>query len=408
MKKKTILLLPLDYLPIPAVKGGAIETLVTLLLQENEKEKRVRFIVVSKYDAEAIKHKYKESKIVYLKNGCRYNREKTDRLLWTLYRIWRKLCQNRFTIRLFGKKAEIENFSLFPYYYIAVHNSVQIIVNEGREDDAWLAPLKAIVGEENIFNHLHFVRQENLRSRRAIPNSISISNYVKQQWVKDTSIDGINEVVFNGIDLSLFHGRADTKRREELRCSLGVKNDDFLVVFCGRIIPEKGVLELLEAFSLLSSNERIKLLLIGGYSDANKEYVNYKEIVENKINTLKNVISKGYVDNSELPLYYSLADVSVVPSVCQEGAGLVAIESMALGVPLIVTRVGGMVEYVDDNVAIVLENDNKLPQSLAEAITALSSNPQRCKEMSDSCRSKANSYSSELYYKNFVDLITRS
>ena len=66
MKKKIMLISP-TALPIPAVGGGAIETLITNLLDQNEIEQQVEFIVTSKYDEEAEKIHYKHSKIYYFK-----------------------------------------------------------------------------------------------------------------------------------------------------------------------------------------------------------------------------------------------------------------------------------------------------------------------------------------------------
>ena len=60
---KTILLLPALSFPIPAVKGGAVEQLITYLLEVNERFGDVRFIVLSKYDEDAIQYSYKNSKV---------------------------------------------------------------------------------------------------------------------------------------------------------------------------------------------------------------------------------------------------------------------------------------------------------------------------------------------------------
>ena len=69
VKKNTILLIPPSELPIPAVGGGAIEQLITSLLRINEKEGKVRFIVISKHDIEAEKIVYKNSKIYYFEKN---------------------------------------------------------------------------------------------------------------------------------------------------------------------------------------------------------------------------------------------------------------------------------------------------------------------------------------------------
>ena len=68
---KTICLFSPGILPIPAVKGGAIETLLELLIEHNEIEKKVRFLVVSVHDeeAEARSQKYKQTDFIYIKRN---------------------------------------------------------------------------------------------------------------------------------------------------------------------------------------------------------------------------------------------------------------------------------------------------------------------------------------------------
>ena len=69
------------------------------------------------------------------------------------------------------------------------------------------------------------------------------------------------------------------------------------------------------------------------------------------------VIHVGYINNDELYKYYQIADMQAVPSMWEEAAGLVAIEGMASGLPLVVTRSGGMVEYVDEKCALTVDKE---------------------------------------------------
>ena len=65
---KKILIIPQQFYPIPAVKGGAVETLLTNLIDCNEIYHRAYLYIVSKHDEEASKHKYQYTKIIYVKN----------------------------------------------------------------------------------------------------------------------------------------------------------------------------------------------------------------------------------------------------------------------------------------------------------------------------------------------------
>lgn len=72
----------------------------------------------------------------------------------------------------------------------------------------------------------------------------------------------------------------------------------------------------------------------------------------------------GYIPNNALYRYYQASDLQVIPSLWKETAGIVAIEGMLSGLPLIVTRSGGMVEYVDETCAKILERDDRLVENL--------------------------------------------
>ncbi|RZM15673.1 glycosyltransferase [Lactobacillus delbrueckii] len=95
------------------------------------------------------------------------------------------------------------------------------------------------------------------------------------------------------------------------------------------------------------------------------------------------VIFTGYVDHAELYKYHNIADCAVVPSVWEEPAGLVVIEALMSGDPLIVTRVGGATEYVNDKSAIIVDRGAKIEENLKEAILKIKENPKLRKRMSN-------------------------
>ena len=69
------------------------------------------------------------------------------------------------------------------------------------------------------------------------------------------------------------------------------------------------------------------------------------------------VIFTGYIPHEELPKYYALADLVVLPSTCEEAAGLTVIEAMMMQRPVITTTMGGIPEYTNPECAVLLEND---------------------------------------------------
>ena len=404
-KRKKIMLIPQETLPIPAIKGGAVETLVTALLDENEREKLAKFVCTSIYDEDAANRSYRHAKIYYFdKAGKLITNGNWVHRAWKCYQLWIKLFHNRITAKLFGARQVIEEFKIYQYYWIARKNKVNAIVTEGREDDRFLAPLNCIVGVDNFYNHIHFERKENLQARKLIPNSISISEYIKNQWVIDNSLPGKNEVLFNGIDTDRFQKGLSGEKRHEMRSELGISDSEILVFFCARIYPGKGVKELLDCFDLLKGKP-IKLLLIGDAPNDNAQNLDYSNSVLSRAKEMDNVIPMGYVDYKKIHEYYAISDLATVPSIHPEGAGLVAIEGMASGLPLIITRSGGMPEYVTNETAMILDISEHLASDLASAILDLAENKEKRAQMGAAGKKHAAQFSNTAFYHHFLELI---
>lgn len=406
-KKKTVMLIPPMGLPIPAVGGGAVEQLITHLLDVNEIENKVNIIAVSKNDEQAAKHEYKNSKVYYY----HMDRQKFDGLslsktMWNFYRLWLKIFYNRITSKIFKKKIVRMDFYLFQLYRIAKIEKVDYVIIEGGWELLKYAVFKELLGKERVFLHLHASSVENLSLRQVINNSISISEYVRNMWVKDKSIPGTNVVLYNGIDIRKFQTIISNEMRDIKRKQIGVLNDECLVLYCGRIIPEKGVEQLLSAFDLLSG-KKIKLLLIGNVDFSTNKSTDFFVKIKNKAQSNPNVIMLGYIPNDQLPEYYALADIQVIPSIWQEGAGLVAVEGMASGLPLIVTQSGGMVEYVNSDTAIQVPINSELPQNLALSIKMLANDKVKRETMRNAGLQRAKLFSRENYYKKFVEIFDK-
>lgn len=408
--KTVFMIMPPDMLPLPYVKGGGVEKLMTILIRENEKYGKVRFIFTSPYDEEAVKYQYKNTKIYYFNNNhiCddKIGRkiEKKWKPNYRIQRIKQKIFHNRITSKAFGYfKPKMSRF-YFQCYWIARIEHANIIVIENLNITKDIIPLKRLVGEENIYFHLHYHKEEKIAERKILPNSISISDFVKQQWTKDKSIIGKNEVLYNCINVSEYNKQITPEKKGQLRKKIGLSENDFVVLFCGRFMPAKGVRELLEAFSGIN-NRRIKLLLIGSANYSRSKETDYSREVTEKSKKMDNVVYAGYIPNDIIPNYYAISDIQAVPSIWQEGAGLVVLEGMASGLPLVITDSGGMVEYVNDDCAIKVPIDEKLSDNLAKAIIRLENHPDLCKKMSIAGREQAKSFDKNNYYEHFLNII---
>ncbi|GAW93290.1 glycosyltransferase family 4 protein [Calderihabitans maritimus] len=174
------------------------------------------------------------------------------------------------------------------------------------------------------------------------------------------------EVIYNGVDLEQFQAVSSAA---EVRSQLGISQDALVLLFVGRLVREKGIYDLLEAFSRISHRfPRACLYLIGSGPEATGLTAEVR-----KRNLTGRVFIVGTKEHRELPCWYQAADLVVLPSY-QEGLPNVILEAMACGRPVVATRVGGIPEAVVSGKSGLLVNKGDV-QGLAEACLFLLKSP---------------------------------
>jgi D-inositol-3-phosphate glycosyltransferase len=144
-----------------------------------------------------------------------------------------------------------------------------------------------------------------------------------------------------GVDLERFQPLA----KQAARDALGLKNER-IVLFVGRLEPLKGVDILINAAAMIESDVDCSVIIVGGDESSDAQMQELRNLA--RANGIEHRVAfVGAVDHEQLPLYYNAADVCVVPS-HYESFGLVAIEAMASGVPVVASRVGGLTGTVKD------------------------------------------------------------
>lgn len=165
----------------------------------------------------------------------------------------------------------------------------------------------------------------------------------------------------NGIDTAYFSKeQVSCQEQQKLKKELGINENDFVFIFVGRLVGDKGINELVSAFSQLpTSNSR--LLLVGPFeSDLDPLQSN----TLNEIQSNPNIITVGF--QTDVRLYYSIADCLVFPSY-REGFPNVVLQAGAMGLPAIVTDINGSNEIiVDGENGIIIPAQNTI--ALQEAM----------------------------------------
>lgn len=379
---KTIFLNPGHALPVPAVHGGAVETLLTMLIEQNEIEHKVRFVLTSVYDQQAkdISSKYKYTKIIYTDKNKKM-------LLYSLY--W------RFN-KLFHKNETVNQKEFFNCMMAKLHRTDIFIVESF---DCWpYQLLKRAYSYDKLWVHLHAELVPDQPMIDAFHKTIAISEYVKRVWMSKCE-DEVHDckVVYNCVDEKKFSALLEDKTK--IRESLGFSNDDIVVIYVGRIAPVKGVIELLTAVEKVNG---VKLLLVGRMKEYDMDYV---KRVQDKVDSLgEKVKSLDYVPNDQLYNFYQLSDIQVVPSMWEEAAGLVAIEGMYSGLPLIVTDSGGLVEYVNEDCALIAKRSD-IVNELIRKIELLRDNKLLRLKMGKASSERARLYTKKKYYDDFLETL---
>jgi D-inositol-3-phosphate glycosyltransferase len=174
-------------------------------------------------------------------------------------------------------------------------------------------------------------------------------------------------VVPCGVNLELFR----SMDKELARCYLGL-DERRTILFVGRIEALKGIDDLLRAMSCLQDYRGIRLVVVGGDEQSQPELEGLRNLALS-LGIADSVDFIGMVDQQELPYYYNAADVCVIPSY-YESFGLVSLESLACGTPIVATRVG-IIESLFEHHNVGYMVDNHEPCHLAEGIISVLSNP---------------------------------
>jgi glycosyltransferase involved in cell wall biosynthesis len=307
----------------------------------------------------------------------------------------------------FGEKLfhKLEKYPILDFLYLTPYlfirsfffmlsnaNNIQVIHAQGLNAGIIGIILKVIFKKRFLIS-LHAIYNNidghNFAARlaRMIINSsdvtLGMSKPVNDQFNKTGKRTSIKEYRY-WVNLNLFKPENLKKSRNKV----GI-DDRFTVLFVGRLIPIKGIKQLVKIAREL---EQIQFVFIGSGP--------LESFLKSSSDQISNIKFLGQVQNADLPPYYNSADLFCIPSQYEEGLGRVVMESVACGTPVVGSNRGGISEALNESVSILIEPTHS---NLKNAIEMLYINKKKLKALKNCCRD----YAIINYSKQNLDLITR-
>ena len=196
------------------------------------------------------------------------------------------------------------------------------------------------------------------------PNSYGLKEIIiENKFTTISKLKVIGNGSSNGIDTSFFNPELYSQEQSnDLRKELNLSTSDIVFVFVGRIVKDKGINELIEAFSKISTGyENAKLLLVGSYE---RDLDPISVEAEKEINSNTNILSVGW--QKDVRPYFAMANILVFPSY-REGFPNVVMQAGAMNLPSIVTNINGCNEIIvegENGYIIPVENSEELYESM--------------------------------------------
>lgn len=404
--KKNIAIITSGYMPLPPVKGGAVEALVQMIADENEKKNEVNLTIFSVYDEEAEKQSlnFKNTNYIFFKIPA---------LVKLLDLIIYFICKN-----ILKKKKSMSYRYIIQRIY-CIRKVAKIIRNVNYDELVFEnhATLLSALGKYRNFEkykgryyyHAHNeITNEfgNHKYLMGVKQFICVSQFIADSISKRLGITDKSQfiVLRNKVDEQKFR-HVTEERKNSFRKKYHIPTGYTLFTFSGRLNPEKGVKELLLAYKK-AHPQMSKLIIAGGYFFGSNLKSDYEvELAKIGKDIYDKIIFTGNIDYNDMPCLYAVSDVMVLPSIWNDPAPLAVIESITAGKPLITTYSGGIPEYADKKDAIILPINDQLVENLASSITKLAEDRELRRKFEEAAKRESQTWTKESFYEDFVEMV---
>ena len=374
MKRKHVLIVSPGILPVPAVNGGAVESLIENFAIENEVHRQVRLTIVSVWNPKAYRKsvRFRETDFIFIRMPL--YKKAGDFGVYTYMDRVKKDWRCMFYRHHYREKYYMEQIAgiLQKHNYdLVIFENCMSLMGALRMGDN----LARYAGKYDYHMHAAVLdvdsNQDLLIGCRRI---MAVSDYVRNDILR--AYKGTREeqvtTVRNGVSFRRFGKEREEGTRERIRRKLGVEGKT-VFLYSGRLSPEKGVLELIRGFKaalpMRTEGQKEPILLICGtpffgewmknsyYSGLRAEAAMYREEIR----------FIGFVPYERMPDLYQAADVVILPSTAPDAAPLVLLEGMMGSAAVAASDVGGIPEYAGEKGALLFPpgDEEKMRDTIA-------------------------------------------
>lgn len=361
--KKMAIVAPSDS-PIPAVCGGAVETLTTYFLTENEKKPTFEIDVYCCCNKNLDGMLFNYTHIMQVQKP----------LFHKIIKMYCSIINRLYTMlniskaRFYFDKHIAKSIDYSKKYdYILIENNMNV----------FKYILKYRLGNEKLYFHLHNDVGDSAYKNKSLCQLVyrncagifCASKYLFKRFedVVEGDYYGKIKLLTNCVDFHMFTTQSDNIVND-IKNKYGIENDEYIVLYSGRITPEKGVLELVQAVRSIDKDVHMRCIVIGGNWFGSRKENAYMNLIRELAREDNRIILLGYIEYKDMAKYYQLADLTIVPSKWEEPFGMVALEALSMGCPIAVTKKGGLKNIPNDLCGDYIENEPSMQEGIRKVI----------------------------------------
>lgn len=235
---------------------------------------------------------------------------------------------------------------------------------------------------------------------------LACSTYLKEH-IQNLDIKKNCYLLENCINKELFRrdNRLVIEQSRSLKEKFSIVDDEFVILFCGRFSEEKGLLQLLQAVEKI--NIQFKLLIVGDTWFKTRSENIYATQINLYLEKLGNkIINLGYVDTNQMPSVYLCSSITVVPTQCVEAFGMTALESIAMGIPCIASKCGGLIDIVSPDCGLLINLGKSYVNDLRNSIIKIHDDHALYEKFKYNCSLKITKFQNEAeYFFSFLKIM---